>query len=293
MSIQIPFSGNRANGQFAENLPISKKVLDEILSEKKITHRENWVVPLLVGAKRQNIDWTFHYNAVYDDNGKPCGVLVSCNDITETEKCISRLNIRDQQFQSLIYQATIGIIVLVGEEMRVEVVNDMYGKLIGRTVDELQGKNLFELIPEAESDFRPIINHVLKTGEPLFLYDKHYFAFAMGEKIEGYLNLVYQPYRGYNGNISGVMVLCHDVTNQVRDKRKIIEAEEKAQLAIESADLGTYEIDLVTDEMKTSERFNKIWGVENNIPRTEFASRIHPDDLDIRAAAHRESIKNR
>lgn len=152
---------------FSGSLPVSKNIVDEILSEKRITNSEDLLVPIQVGGKRKNVHWTFYYNAVYDDQGNTGGVLVSCNNI-DVDKYISRLSIFD-----------------------------------------------------------------------------------------------------------------HLIT----------EAEEKAQLAIESADLGTYEVDLMTDEIKISERFKKILGVEGNITQAEFASRIHPDDLDIRAAAHRESLK--
>jgi PAS domain S-box-containing protein len=152
---------------FSGSLPVSKKIIDDILSEKKITGSEDLLVPIPLGETRKNVQWTFYYNAVYDDQGNTGGVLVSCNDI-DIPKYISRLEI----------------------------------------------------------------------------YDHH-----------------------------------------------IIEAEEKARLAIESADLGTYEVDLRTDEIKISERFKKICGVEGNITQTEFASRIHPDDQDILEAAHLESLK--
>jgi PAS domain S-box-containing protein len=152
---------------FSHSLPVSKKTIDEMLSEKKITGSEDLFVPILIEENRKNVQWTFYYNAVYNDQGNTGGVLVSCNEI-DIQKYISRLNIDDHH---------------------------------------------------------------------------------------------------------------------------IIEAEEKARLAIESADLGTYEVDLRTDEIKISERFKKICGVEGNITQSEFVSRIHPDDQDIQEAAHRESLK--
>ena len=159
--------GQCGSSLFSYSLPISKKIVDEILSGKKITGSEDLLVSIPLGEKRKNVQWTFYYSAVFDDQGNTGGVLVSCNDI-DIQKYISRVNIHD-----------------------------------------------------------------------------HY----------------------------------------------ITEAEEKARLAIESADLGTYEVDLTTDEIKISERFKKIWGVEGNVTQNEFASRIHPDDQEIQEAAYRESFK--
>lgn len=65
----------------------------------------------------------------------------------------------------------------------------------------------------------------------------------------------------------------------------------KANLAIESAALGTYEINYATDEMVTSERFNEIWGIPQGLSRAEIAKRIHPDDAGIRATAHKQSLE--
>ncbi len=152
---------------FSDCRAFSKNIVDEILSAKRLTHSEDLLIPALVDGKKKNLNWTFHYNAVYDDLGNTGGVLVSCNEIRNAEKYFGRLN------------------------------------------------NLDHLI---------------------------------------------------------------------------VEAEEKTNLAIESADLGTYELNLVTNEVKTSERFNKIWGVETNFLRSELAACIHPDDFDARAAAHRESL---
>ena len=283
--------GRPVNDELTEILCISKNTVDDILSAKKSKETENRLVPLSIKEQRKNVSWTFHYNVVYNEGGDPGGVLISPNKVTDVEEHFYNLNISDQQFQNLVYQARVGLIVLIGEGMSVEVVNEMYAKVIGRTPGELRGKNLFTVVPETEKVFRPMIDSVRKTGKPIFLYDQPFFVFVNGEKKEGYLNIVYQPYREHDGSIIGVMVLCQDVTEQVNDKKKIIEAEAKARLAIDSADLGSYEIDLVTNEMKTSERFKKIWGVETEMPRSEYASFIHPDDLRIRDAAHREAFK--
>ncbi|GAC1422627.1 MAG: hypothetical protein NVS1B13_09120 [Flavisolibacter sp.] len=55
--------------------------------------------------------------------------------------------------------------------------------------------------------------------------------------------------------------------------------------------MGTYEINLATDEMITSQRFQHIWGVKNTKNRSAFAALIHPEDLPIREKAFQQAFK--
>lgn len=206
------------------------------------------------------------------------------NEISNTENS-------ELRFRNFIRQAPVGMIVLMGESMRVEVVNDIYGQLLGRTPEELQGKSLFDIIPEAEEHYRPMIDSVRLSGKPLYLYDCPYRVRNRdgGEK-SGYLNLVCQPYCETDGCIIGVMILCHDVTDHVESRKRTQQAEEKLRLAIESADLGTYELDMCTGKITVSDRFREIWGVQNDLSREELVKKVHRDDQAMREQAHLQSL---
>ena len=127
----------------------------------------------------------------------------------------------EERFQNLVRNASIGIIVLKGKDMIVDVVNEMYGKLINRTPEQLLNLPLFRIIPEAEATFRPLIENVLLTGESNYLYEQPYHVVAQGRHIHGYLNIIYQPYLDADGTTVGVMVLCHDITELVVARKKI------------------------------------------------------------------------
>jgi PAS domain S-box-containing protein len=116
--------------------------------------------------------------------------------------------------------------------MKVSIVNKAYGQLIGRSALELDDKLLFEVIPETEAVFRPILDRVCDTGEPLYLYDTPYLVYKDGQEINGFLNLVYQPYREPDGTISGVMVLCQDVSEQVKARRALEKSEERFRVML-------------------------------------------------------------
>lgn len=71
-----------------------------------------------------------------------------------------------------------------------------------------------------------------------------------------------------------------------KESKRISLVEERARLAIESAKLGVYEIDLLTDVMETNERFDELFGFDRNVSHKTYFDAIHPDDVPIRNSAY-------
>jgi len=196
---------------------------------------------------------------------------------------VSLLELSQSRFQTLVKEATIGIIVLMGKEMKVEIVNKSYGRLIGRTVEELLGNTLFTIIPESEASFRPVIDNVRLTGETLYLYDTPYLVYHNGEKIEGFLNLVYQPYLEDDQSITGVIVLCQDVTEQVTARKDLDRAYEQVRLSKEAAQLGTFDMDLEKGTLEWDPRCRELFGISHTDEVTydkDFITGLHPEDRE-------------
>jgi PAS domain S-box-containing protein len=127
----------------------------------------------------------------------------------------------ETRFRNLIRNAQVGVILLMGKDLQIEIANDEYARLIGGKAWELEGRKLFDVLPEAEAYYRPIIDQVRETGEPVYLYDHAYESINGGQTVAGYLNIIYQPYRELDGTITGVMVLCQDVTEQVSTREQL------------------------------------------------------------------------
>jgi len=283
--------GQRGEDCWPEIWPLIKPLIDQVLQRGESVWMEDQLIPIYRNNRLEDVYWTFSYSPVMGETGAICGVLVVCSETTEKVRTIRKLQASDQRFKNLVRDANVGIVVLEGEEVIVNIVNEAYGQLIDRTPAELLGKRLFDVIPDAEDPYRKLLDNVRLTGNPLHLYATPYLIYADGKKIEGFLDVIYQPYKEADGSITGVMALVHNVTDRTLSRRKIEEAELKTRLAIESAEQGTYEIDLETDEMITSERFNAIWGMEDSFSRAKIASYIHPEDRAMRDAAHQDSLK--
>lgn len=185
---------------------------------------------VLVPHNRNGDIENYYYNLAYRpliEDGKITGMIQVAIDVTQQVAARKTLQESESRFRNLVRDASSAIVVLTGAEMKVEIVNKAYGELIGMELENIQGKSLFTIIPETAPRYRPILENVYQTGEPFRLYDSPYAITSNGNDIKGFLNVVYQPYRGTEGNILGVMVIMQDVTAQVEASQKIQESEEK------------------------------------------------------------------
>lgn len=224
---------------------------------------EDQKLPIYRNGRMEYAYWTYSFSPISGDTGQLNGVLVTCYETTEAIKTQQQLQLSEQRFQNLVRQATVGIIVLTGEEVRVSIVNEAYGKLIDRTYEELIDKPLFSIIPEAEAYFAPIIAKVRHSGESLYLYDTPYAVQSNETLKKGYLNIVYQPYRETDGTITGVTVLCQDVTQQVMARLQLEEVQSGLNVAVELAQLGTWSIDVATNGLTFSDRLIDWFGYDS------------------------------
>jgi two-component system sensor histidine kinase VicK len=175
---------------------------------------------------------------------------------------LNQLRQSERRFSNLISKSTVGIILLTGDELKIEIANNAYARLIGRSLDELRGERLFNIIPESEAYFKPIIERVRNSGEPVYLFETPYAVNVDDSTIEGYLNLVYQPYYDVEGAVTGVMVLCHDVTEQVNARHNLRKTDEMSTMAIEAAKLGSWHIEPATKALKYNQTLANIFGYE-------------------------------
>ncbi|RYZ34669.1 MAG: PAS domain S-box protein, partial [Sphingobacteriales bacterium] len=216
--------------------------------------------------------FTFIFQPYYEHREKPVGVLVFASEVTgqvqarnEIAKKNDLLKESEERFQNLIEQASVGIIVITGKDLKVQIANQAYASLIGRTAQELIGNNLFDIIPETADFFEPIITTVLTSGQPQYLYDTPYHVWVNNEKKEGFLNVVYQPYKEADNSITGVMVLCQDVTDAVRAKQALEESEKRFRSLVEEAPIATclfvgpdHSVQVANDKML------RLWGKDQS-----------------------------
>lgn len=150
-------------------------------------------------------------------------------DILQRAKEVEAVNqslLRESQgLRDLFMQAPGFMAVIAGEEQRFALVNNAYLQLIGHR--PVIGKTVSEALPEVvDQGFVELLADVMRSGEP-------YVAEALGVRLqrapglpleERFLNFVYQPILGPEGQAWGVFVEGNDVTDRVfaQEQQKLL-----------------------------------------------------------------------
>ena len=187
----------------------------------------------------------------------------------------------ETKFKKVVEQAPVAMAIYTGPEFVIEVYNDKVLEFWGRTAEQVKNKPLFEALPEASNQgYEELLTEVLTTGKTHNAYELPVKLLRNGNLETAWINFIYEPVRDIYGAITGVMVVCNEVTALVNARVKIEEAEERGRLAIEAADLGTFDLDVETGRLITSARLDDMFGIKQPAGYKDFIEMVHPDDLD-------------
>ena len=201
----------------------------------------------------RNVDryWSATHSPVRDDSGTIRYILQHTSDITELQTLrtraetgaradgalsdidailsgqvlrraetmqadVQRLEGERNRLSDLLMQAPGFVAILVGPDHVFQMHNGAYARLIGHR--EISGKPIREALPELVGQgYYEFLDDVYATGEPhQGKGSKVQLQQAPGEALETvYLDFIYQPIRDASGNIAGIFVQGHDVTDTV------------------------------------------------------------------------------
>jgi len=180
-------------------------------------------------------------------------LLMSNLDLTTSE---NRLN-------KILSDLPAPVVVLTGPDQIISTTNQALLTFWQRTTDEVLGRPMLEVFPELKNQVFPgLWKQVLETGASL---QKREQKVIFKNKLTGedrivYVDYFYQPLTDLAGQITAVLATVLDVTEKVRSRNIIEEAEAKLRLAIDSSELGTWFIDAESRTLNASARLKEIFG---------------------------------
>jgi PAS domain S-box-containing protein len=184
-----------------------------------------------------SMDRWFDVNAFRVGDPRARRVAILFKDITarkgaemERERLLAALEAERAHLVEVIRRAPAFMVVLRGPNHVLELVNDAYQQLIGHR--DVAGKPLFDAIPEVRGQgFEELLDRVLETGEsftgrglPVRLQRTP--GAPVEERI---IDLAYVPLTEADGTRTGIVVLGTDVTEQVRSRREVERARDRAE----------------------------------------------------------------
>ncbi|WP_198139869.1 PAS domain-containing protein [Pedobacter sp. BAL39] len=196
------------------------------------------------------------------------------------------LELSEGRFRNIIVQAPFAICVIRAEDLIVSEVNDRYLELVGKKRVELEGKNIWDGVPEAAEVYEPVMQQVIRRAVAFHAKEAELYLLRQGKPTQVFVDFVYEPVCDTKGEVSAIMVVGIDVSEKVLARQAVEEMEERIRLAVEAAEMGTFDYDYGTQELLGSERFYEIFGVPIGSSREEVINTYHPEDRSLSAEAH-------
>lgn len=246
-----------------ENQPFLR-ILDDVYTSGKMFQSFGSEVKISRNGIMTSNYYNITYTPLFDTNKEVYGILEIAIDVTEEIVARQRLEESEQFVRNIIDHSPVAKIVYIGKEMVVSLVNQHMLQLLGRD-ESIISKPFRKILPEfSGSVIEERMLRVLKTGETFVQAEEKLTIHKFGVPEIGYYTYVYQALSNTSGEVYGIIATAAEITEQVMARKKIEETEENLRGAIELANLGTWNIDLVTSTLDYSDRLRGWFGIGND-----------------------------
>jgi PAS domain S-box-containing protein len=222
------------------------------------------------------------YAPTFDQAGAPDGLVAVVNDVTRHKKLEETL-----QQQAEMLRLSFDAIIVWRLNGTIESWNRGAEQLYGYTEHEAVGCSPHDLLKtvnavpwsQVEATMREAgiwegeLRHTTREGREVIVASRH------------------QIVTGSDG-VQRVLESNRDITERKQAEEALRLSEERLSLAIQAADLGTWDWDIPADRLVWSRRCRELFGIPPGTPMTyeRFLQALHPSDREITDGAMRRAI---
>ncbi len=123
------------------------------------------------------------------------------------------------------------------------------------------GKPGAEVWPETWATIKPLIDQVLAGGEATWSEDQLIPIYRNGKLEDVYWTFSYSPVSDESGSPAGVFVTCTETTQKVATIGQLEASNDELSFAIEAAELGTWDLNPLTNRFTASARLKNWFGI--------------------------------
>lgn len=209
----------------------------------------------------------------------PGGLSVYFQDITQKKRAEKELHDREQRLRALCEQSAAGI-AQVDLSGRFLFVNQRYCQITGYSAEELASRRMQDIThpDDVRHNLDMMSQAALAAGE--YEIEKRY---CRKDGSVAWVSLSADVVRDTNGKVQSVLGVVIDITARKSMEETLRRSESRLQLAVDTAQIGLWDIDLATGAVDESDRLIEILGLPRGTRHknaAEWGRYVHPEDLD-------------
>ena len=188
-----------------------------------------------------------------------------------------------ERYKSLVEASPMPTAIYVGEDMVVMAANQAMLDLWGKPASVI-GTKLMEAVPELEGQpFLEILRQVFRSGETYYTKEFPANLVVDGTLQTFYFTFNYKPIKNDDGKVFAIINTAAHLTELVNAKKQVIETQQRLSFALLSAEIGTWDLDLINDQVNWDAKCRELFGFRNEgeIGYEEVLSCIHPEDEEM------------
>jgi len=201
----------------------------------------------------------------------------------ELSKSMHQLSQSREYIRTIIEQAPVGIAMLKGPEHIIEIANPSILDIWGHKESDVIGRAHEDARPELQG--QPVndwLKEVYQTGKPK-INNEFTVQLRHNDGLrEAIVNSIYQPIFNDHGEISGVLIILEEITEQILAHRKNENDQQMLALAIDAGELATFYYQTRTNLFSGNNLLKSWFGLssEENLDLSIALEAIVPEDRE-------------
>ncbi|MCY0976883.1 ATP-binding protein [Chryseobacterium wangxinyae] len=211
----------------------------------------------------------------------------------ELNNSLQQLAESREYIRTIIEQAPVGIAMLKGPEHIIEIANPAILTIWGRKESEIIGYPHETARPEMLN--QPVntwLKEVYRSGKPKINTEFTVNLYHNGALREAIVNSIYQPIFNDRGDITGVLMIIEEITEQVLARRKNENDQQMLALAIDAGQLATFYYQPATNLFSGNNLLKSWFGLssDEHLDLSIALAAILPEDRDRVATAITDAL---
>jgi len=221
-------------------------------------------------------------------------ILFTAIDVTERKKTENALRQSEQKLKYHFENSPLAVVEW-DTNYTVKQWSKAAERIFGWKANETIGKNLGDLNMIYEEDF-PIVNQTMERlsrgKESMVVGTNRNYTRAGNIIVCNWYNSVLNDDKG---QMTSVLSLVDDITERTQAEIDLKNARDKLNIALENGNIGVWEWDLASNELRWDERMKKMFGQESealNITYSDFESLVNEEDISHIRKAIAEALES-